>query len=171
MGRSRFSAPVMRMGTFRRPVGPNYAFLRCTMRIRTSLRKAAGIATFAVAAGAGTACAPSNVNTSEAAPVPVQLVVNNNLLRLTSLTIYTVTWDGVRRLLGSVPPRTTREFSFTPVSYSASYRLLATRMGGRDIRSEVFTIGPDMTGQITWTMIPNLVGFRGTDPDTTGTNP
>ena len=139
------------------------------MQIQTSFRTAVGMAAVAVAVAATTACTPANVQRPEGKPVPVQLVVNNNLLRPTDLTIYTVDWDGQRRLLGSVPPRTIRDFSFTPVSYSEQYRFLATRITGRDIRSQVFTIGSEMTGQITWTMIPNLVAFRGTDPDTTST--
>ena len=139
------------------------------MRIHTSFRTAVGMAVVAVAVAASTACTPTNMHSPAGKPVPVQLVVNNNLLRPTDLTIYTVDWDGQRRLLGSVPPRTIRDFSFTPISYTEQYRFLATRITGRDIRSQVFTIGSEMTGQITWTMIPNLVGFRGTDPDTTGT--
>ena len=141
------------------------------MRIQTSFRTAAGLAAVAVSAMASTSCTRATVNRPEGPPVPVQLVVNNNLLRPTDLTIYTVTFGGQRRLLGSVPPRTTREFSFTPVSYSAQYRLLATRITGRDVTSQVFSIGSEMTGQITWTMLPNLVAFRGTDPDTTVNRP
>ena len=138
------------------------------MRTHTSLRSAVGLVAVALVAG-GTACTPANIN--EVAPVPVQLVVDNNLFGPTDLTIYTVTFGGQRQLLGSVPPRTTRDFRFTPVSYSTQYRLLATRPMRRDIRSQVFTIGSEMTGQVIWTMQPNLIGFRGTDPDTTGTNP
>ncbi|MEO7042955.1 MAG: hypothetical protein ABI035_11895 [Gemmatimonadaceae bacterium] len=141
------------------------------MQTQTSFRTVVGMAAVAVAGALTTACAPANVHGPQGKPVPVQLVVNNNLLRPTDLTIYTVDWDGQRQLLGSVPPRTTRDFSFTPVSYSEQYRFLATRITGRDIRSQVFTIGSEMTGQINWTMLPNLVGFRGTDPDTTGTTP
>jgi len=129
------------------------------------------MAAVAIAAAAGTACTPASVNRPEGKPVPVQLTVNNNLLRATDLTIYTVDWAGQRKLLGSVPPRTTRDFTFTPASYSEQYRFLATRITGRDIRSQVFSIGSEMTGQVTWSMIPNLVGFRGTDPDTTSTTP
>ena len=49
--------------------------------------------------------------------------------------------------------------------------LVATRAGGRDILSQSFTVGSDMTGAIVWTLVPNIVGFENVDADTTGTPP
>ncbi len=156
----------------RATVGPAFAHLEAMMQIPNSVRAAARTA-LVIAAAAGSlgllsGCASTSGGRTEGPTVPIDLVVQNNLLRPTDLTIYAVTWDGHRTLLGSVPPRTTRTFSFKPVSFAERYRILATRITGRDIRSQVFTVGSDMTGQITWTMIPNIVGFKGTDPDTSG---
>jgi hypothetical protein len=124
-------------------------------------------AAFLISAIALSACASASTGRSEGPTIPVDLVVRNNLLASTDLTIYAVTWDGHRTLLGSVPPTETRTFTFKPVSFSERYRLLATRIRGRDVRSETFTVGTDMTGKITWTMIPNLISLQGADPDTT----
>ena len=151
--------------------GPCFAIIRRVMRPQSSLRTTAALCVIAVSVLNPAACASATGGRTEGPTNPVDLVVNNNLLRPTDLTIYAVTWDGHRSLLGSVPPREIRTFSFKPVSFTEQYRLLATRITGRDIRSQVFSVGSDMTGQITWTMIPNIVGFKGVDPDSSGTSP
>lgn len=116
-------------------------------------------------------CASAGSGRTEGPTVPVEVVVNNNLLLPTDITVYAVTESGHRTLLGSVPPQATRSFTFKPVSFSELYRLMATRALRRDVRSQVFSVVSDMTGRITWTMVPNIIGFEGPPADTSATTP
>ncbi len=127
---------------------------------RASLRAAA----LAVVGVAGCASLPGR---TEGPTVPITVEVRNNLALPTDLTVYAVTRSGARTLLGSVPPASTKSFTFKPVSFSEPYRLLATRALRRAIASQVFTVGSDMTGRIVWTMSPNIVGFEQVDTDST----
>jgi hypothetical protein len=131
------------------------------MKPLTLIRYAALIPAIALAA-----CASAGSGRTEGATVPVDVVVKNNLLLPTDLTIYAISSDGHRTLLGSVHPQDSATFSFKPVSFSEQYRLLAIRSGRRSIRSEPFSIVSTNTGRITWTMIPNIIGFQGSEPDT-----
>lgn len=116
------------------------------------------------------ACASAGSGKSEGSTVPVDVVVKNNLLVPTDLTIYAVTVDGSRVLLGSVHPQDSATFSFKPSAFSQQYHLLALRSGRSSIRSEVFSVNSSNTGRITWTMIPNIIGFQGATPDSAGGN-
>lgn len=106
---------------------------------------------------------------SEGPTLLIDVQVNNNLRLPADLTVYAVSRVGNRALLGDVPPNRATTLKFKPATFSEPYRLLATRAGDRDIISQTFIVGSDMTGGIVWTLIPNIVGFVGTDPDTTST--
>jgi hypothetical protein len=123
-------------------------------------------ARFVVPAIAMLACASAGGGRTEGATVPIDIVVKNNLQLPTDLTVYAVSTEGHRTLLGSVHPQDSATFSFKPVSFSQQYRLLAIRSGRRSIRSEVFSVVSTNTGGITWTMVPNIIGFQGAAPDT-----
>ncbi|MEO6777905.1 MAG: hypothetical protein ABI194_00490 [Gemmatimonadaceae bacterium] len=110
------------------------------------------------------ACASAGGRT-EGVPIPIQLQVINNLRLPTDLTVYAVTRAGNRTLLGGVHPGATTNLTFTPVSFSEPYRLLATTANGRSIRSQSFSVVSDMTGAIVWTLVPNIVGFEIMDAD------
>lgn len=136
------------------------------MRPLAPLRFAAAASAIALAA-----CASAGGGRTEGPTIPIELEVKNNLALPTDLTIYAVTRSGNRTLLGSVPPRATRTFTFKPVSFSEQYRLVAARALGRDVRSEAFSVVSDMIGRIVWTMVPNILGFERTDEDTSGAPP
>ena len=106
---------------------------------------------------------------TEGPTLPIDLEIHNNLLLPTDLTIFAVTESRTRTLLGSVPPASTRTLRFKPVSFSERYRLVARRAGARDIVSEPFSVGSDMTGAIVWTLVPNIIGFENIDTDSTTT--
>jgi hypothetical protein len=90
---------------------------------------------------------------------PVNVEINNNLTVPTVITVFVDQGDNSRRMLGTVPGAATRTFQFTPISFSQPYRLIAQRQLAREIRSQPFTIGSDMTGTVEWSLIPNIVGF------------
>ncbi len=99
---------------------------------------------------------------------PVELDIENNLTVPTDLSVYAIRVNGgARQIIGDVPPATTKAFQFTPDSYSEVYRLVASGPNGRAIRSQSFIVGYDMTGQIIWTLVPNIIGFRDTGTDST----
>ena len=106
---------------------------------------------------------------TEGPTLPIDLEIHNNLLLPTDLTIYAVTEARTRTLLGSVPPASTRTLRFKPVTFTERYRLVAKRAGARDIVSEPFSVGSDMTGAIVWTLVPNIIGFENVDTDSTTT--
>lgn len=112
------------------------------------------------------ACATLRGRT-EGPTVPIDLEIQNNLNLPSDLTIYAVSRSGARTLIGSVPPATTTSFRFKPVSFSEPYRLLANRALARPIRSQVFTVGSDMTGRIIWMLSPNIIGFEDVESDST----
>jgi hypothetical protein len=112
-----------------------------------------------------TGCASAGGRT-EGPTLPIDLQVNNNLPIPTDLSVYVVRRGGIRTLVGNVPPGATRTLKFKPVSFSEPYRLMAIRPNGRMIRSQTFTVGSDMTGAISWTLVPNIVGFENFESDT-----
>jgi hypothetical protein len=100
---------------------------------------------------------------------PVNVEINNNLTIPTVITVFVDQGGDSRKMLGTVPGAQTRTFQFTPISFSQPYRLIAQRQLARDIRSQPFTIGSDMTGTVEWSLVPNIVGFYDVAPDTVST--
>ncbi|MDQ6737648.1 MAG: hypothetical protein M3Z30_08105 [Gemmatimonadota bacterium] len=114
-----------------------------------------------------TACASSGGRTT-GPTVPIDLEVNNNLRLPADLSVYAVSQAGIRMLLGDVPPGQNRTLRFKPAAFSEPYRLLAILPTGRQIQSQSFIVGSDMTGGIVWTLVPNIVGFIEATADSTG---
>ncbi len=139
------------------PISPSLQSIRSVQRLLTI----AGCATIA-------ACATPGGRTS-GATLPIDVQVNNNLRLPADLSVYAVSQGGHRTLLGDVPPATNRTLRFKPVAFSEPYRLLAIQPNGRQIVSQSFIVGSDMTGGIIWTLTPNIVGFEGVDPDSATT--
>jgi hypothetical protein len=135
------------------------------MPTRTHLKALTLATAFAVAA-----CATVR-GRSEGPTVPIDVEVHNNLRLPTDLTVYAVSSGGNRTLLGGVPPNGTVTLKFKPIAFTEPYRLLARRSLGRDIRSQSFIVGSDMTGAIIWTLIPNIVGFEDVGTDSAATTP
>jgi hypothetical protein len=111
------------------------------------------------AVGLSFGCATGGHHADDDAMHPVNVEINNNLTIPTVITVYVDQGGNSRRMLGTVPGAQTRTFQFTPVSFSQPYRLIAQRQLARDVRSQPFTIGSDMTGTVEWSLVPNIVGF------------
>ena len=110
------------------------------------------------------ACASLGRN-DEPPPKPIQIEVKNNLTYPSELTVYIVS-SGIRQMLGFMGPSETKTFTFTPISYAQTYRLVGQLPLSRYIRSQPFTVGSEMTGMISWTLVPNIVGFWELQADT-----
>ena len=65
----------------------------------------------------------------------VGIVVENNLMPSTAVTVYAVATQGSRRLLGTVPPGTTRRLRFQASTLLERYRFVASLGLNRDIAS------------------------------------
>lgn len=113
------------------------------------------------------ACATLHRQGNEA-PHPITITVDNNLSLPSDLTVYSVSLAGGAQILGSARPAGTTSFQMTPRSFSEPYRLLARDAMGRRIWSEEYTVNGPETGEIVWTLVPNILAFRDV-PDTTVT--
>lgn len=131
------------------------------------LRATAYVFTAAVALAAPYGCASAGHHGDDDSMHPVNVEINNNLTVPTVITVFVDQGGNSRSMLGTVPGAATRTFQFTPISYSQPYRLIAQRQLAREIRSQPFTIGSDMTGTVEWSLVPNIVGFYDVAPDTT----
>ena len=70
----------------------------------------------------------------------VTVVVENNLIPPTSLTVYAVEENGGRRLIGTVNPSGTATLSFEPTFAAARYYFAAETTSGADIVSNPLTL-------------------------------
>jgi hypothetical protein len=148
----RMVAPLIRFrraGTQQRSLTPE-----APHRPRARRGAWALIAIMVVASACG---AFSNRNDEPIRPVTIE--VKNNLTMPTQITVYMVSEEGYRQMLGDVAPSDSRTFAFTPRSYTETYRLVAQIPLARPFASQPFIIGSGMTGWIQWTMIPNIIGF------------
>lgn len=102
-------------------------------------------------------------------PGPVEIEVKNNLTIPSEITVYIVS-AGNRQILGIIGSNDTKTFSFKPISYTETYRLIAQIPLENSIRSQPFNVGSEMTGVITWTLVPNIIGFWDVETDTVRVN-
>jgi hypothetical protein len=110
--------------------------------------------------GTGLAACAGKHHFSDAPPHAIAVEVINNLTIPTELTVFIVEdQGGGRRMLGTVPGAQTRTFSFTPLDWGRTYRLLAERQLARTIFSPRFTVSDAETATISWQAIPNMVQF------------
>ncbi|HSJ08870.1 MAG TPA: hypothetical protein VK928_03130 [Longimicrobiales bacterium] len=65
----------------------------------------------------------------------VEVMVNNDLLPSTAVTVWMVPESGARRQLGTVAPMTTKTFAFSPTGATGQYRLVAEHVGGGSTQS------------------------------------
>lgn len=117
------------------------------------------------------ACAPHSGGRNARPIRAVAVEVQNNLPLPAPLTIYATNGYAGRVLLGNATSTGTTTLAFTPASYSDTYRLIATRPLGRNVISQPFTVGSEMTGRIVWTLVPNIVGFLEVDQTDTVATP
>jgi hypothetical protein len=103
------------------------------------------------------ACATAGGGTTDepTADAPARVVVNNNLVVPTSLTISIVPETGVRRLLGNVPPGGRATLPYNDPGIAGRFRLLARSTAGRDLLSDPFTFNG--RGTITWDLQSNII--------------
>jgi hypothetical protein len=94
-------------------------------------------------------------------PHPVEVEITNNLAVPTEVTVFVVqTGGGTRQMLGTVPGTEVKSFTFTPITLSQEYRLIAERALERPVFSQPFRIGSPETGLLEWSLLENIIAFR-----------
>ena len=96
---------------------------------------------------------------SEGRAGAARVVVNNNLVVSSSLSVSIVPDVGVRRLLGNVPPGRTVTLNYDGAT-TGRYRLVGRSTGGRDLVSDPFSF-PGGGGQVTWDIQSNIIRVTG----------
>jgi hypothetical protein len=94
-------------------------------------------------------------------PHPVGVEITNNLAVPTEVTVFVVQGGGgTRQMLGTVPGTEVKTFTFTPITLSQEYRLVAERALERPVFSQPFRIGSPETGLLEWSLLENIIAFR-----------
>ena len=115
-------------------------------RLRGVMR---GLMLVLVAVGVA-ACA----STSAGGEGSTTLVVNNDLIPPSVLTIYAVPETGIRTRVGTVASSETVSLNFNPSGAGLQYRFLAETVGGNDIVSNPVTFSRGAT--IRWDLSANI---------------
>ena len=99
------------------------------------------------------ACATSGAGGGEGNTVAIE--VRNDIRPLSAVTVRVGSTNGVRQILGTVPPGGTRTLSFNEQALSGQYRLTAETTDGRTIESRPFTLVVAAT--VRWSLFSNTV--------------
>jgi hypothetical protein len=162
--------------TYREPdveAGVTYAsFGRNSIRsVPMSLRHRFSSVAASVAVIATAGCASMHAN-SDVPPHPVTITVINNLMVPASLTLYAFTTGGAVQTLGTVQPTDSTQLQMTPRSFTEPYRLLVQGvLHGPRIWSDEFTIHDANTGEIRWSLRPNILQFYDVADDSAAAPP
>ena len=84
----------------------------------------------------------------------VAVLVENNLIPPTSLTVYAVEENGGRRLIGTVDPSETATLSFDPTAVAGRYYFAAETTEGTDIASNPLTLAN--VQRVRWDLQSNI---------------
>ncbi|HEX6533308.1 MAG TPA: hypothetical protein VF041_01855 [Gemmatimonadaceae bacterium] len=87
----------------------------------------------------------------------VVVAVTNDQSPPAAVSVYMLSEDGSRRLLGTVPPASNRTFRYAPVSNTGQFRLVAQTAGESDIASQPFTLA--RTSAVSWSLRNNIIQF------------
>lgn len=85
----------------------------------------------------------------------VTIEVRNDLRPPTEVTLRITSSNGVRRILGSVPPGGSRKMTFEEGGFSGQYRLVAEAADGQQRESRPFNLFPH--GSVNWALFNNTL--------------
>jgi hypothetical protein len=105
------------------------------------------------------ACASSHARRGGQQEQQIIVHLTNNLTPPSDVTVYAVSQDGTRRLLGDVPPNKDRALKVpSEIFPGTSFRIVAERTQGRPIVSQPITASSDNL-IIDWDLQMNAVWF------------
>lgn len=79
--------------------------------------------------------------------------VRNDLRPATEVTVRLISEAGVRQILGSLPPQSTRLLQIDEGPFAGSFQLVAQAPDGREVRSRSFALDP--FGRVGWSLFSN----------------
>lgn len=122
-------------------------------------RSIVGAAVALMATTAIGACASGHSHKGGGGGQQIIVHLTNNLTPPSDVTVYAVSQDGIRRLLGDVPPNKDRALKVpNEIFPGTSFRIVAERTGGRPVVSQPITANSG--GQIIdWDLQTNAVWF------------
>jgi hypothetical protein len=125
-----------------------------------ALRRAiAGSAMTMFAAAAFGACAHGHMHRGGGGQQEYVVHLTNDLAPPSDVTVYAVSQDGVRRLIGDVPPNKDRALKIpNNIFPGTSFRIIAERTAGRTVVSQPITAS-NGGGIIDWDLQTNAVWF------------
>lgn len=141
--------------------------MKCNVSARRSQRRArpggalrralVGVAMALLTTGSIGACASGHSHRGGQQQFIVHLT--NNLAPPSDVTVYVVSQDGVRRLLGDVPPNKDRALKIPNNLFpGTNFRIVAERTAGRPIVSQPITAS-NSGGMIDWDLQTNAIWF------------
>jgi hypothetical protein len=137
--------------------------LKRLARLRVSLRRSMLGVVVAVAVTTAFGACASGHNRKGGGDQPIIVHLNNDLSPPSDVTVYAVTQDGIRRLIGDVPPNKDRTLKVpTDVPPGSTFRLVAERSAiSRPVVSQPITATTDGL-IIDWDLQTNAIWY----PDT-----
>jgi hypothetical protein len=140
--------------------------LEVAMRFNVSARSLVGLVltAFAMMVTIG-ACASGHNRKTGGGDQPIIVHITNDLAPPSDVTVYAVTPDGIRRLVGDVPPNKDRALKVpSDVPRGSTFRLVAERSAlGRPVVSQPITATTDGL-IIDWSLQTNAIWY----PETVG---
>jgi hypothetical protein len=125
---------------------------------RGALRRAIVGATFAALA-ATTLGACASGHSQRGADQQIIVHLTNDLAPPSDVTVYAITQDGTRRLLGDVPPNKDRALKVpTDIYPGSAFRIVAERTAGRPVVSQPITATSSIN-IIDWDLQTNAIWF------------
>lgn len=84
--------------------------------------------------------------------------VRNDLRPAAEVTVRLISEAGVRQILGSLPPQSTRILQIDEGPFAGSFQLVAQASDGREVRSRSFVLAP--FGRIGWSLFSNSLSVE-----------
>lgn len=128
------------------------------MRAKLALAPIAALLIAAACSSGGTLSNGPTVGTPEPAADQVTVLVNNDLIPPTTLSVWAAPERGARQLLGNATPSSTVTLAFVPTVASSSYRLVARTTAGHDIQSNPVVLAAGDSA--VWSVQANTVTVR-----------
>lgn len=94
-------------------------------------------------------------STGEGAEGETTLIVENDLIASSALTVYAVPEVGSRSLIGTVAAGETKTLRFTPFGAGTQYQFMAETTAGGDLVSHPISFSPGAT--LRWNIDANIV--------------
>lgn len=126
---------------------------------RLTLRARTAALALLVAAPLLAACATGGGSARRVEGETVSIQIRNDLRPGAEVTVRISSTNGVRRVLGTVPPQGTRTLTYDEGSLTGQYRLSAQTSDGREVESRPFPLFGNAS--VVWVLFNNTLNVSG----------